>query len=135
MFPEGMDMNALLQQAQAMQAQLQQAQDDLANSVFTGTAGGDLVQAVVTGAGELVGLTIDPSAVDTDDLDLLKEELGDVLLQVALHAEIESEQGTFDINDIFMNMSGAIITFVFMNIYKVIMNKYNKGKMCIINNQ
>mgnify|MGYP001042313764 CR=1 FL=1 len=30
-------------------------------------------------------------AIDTDDLDLLKEELGDVLLQVALHAEIESE--------------------------------------------
>ena len=28
MFPEGMDMNALLQQAQAMQAQLQQAQED-----------------------------------------------------------------------------------------------------------
>ena len=40
MFPEGMDMNALLQQAQAMQAQLQQAQEDLANSVFTGSAGG-----------------------------------------------------------------------------------------------
>ena len=39
-------------------------------------------------------------AIDTDDLDLLKEELGDVLLQVALHAEIESEQGTFDINDV-----------------------------------
>lgn len=31
---------------------------------------------------------------------MLKEELGDVLLQVALHAEIESEQGTFDINDV-----------------------------------
>ena len=73
MFPEGMDMNALLQQAQAMQAQLQQAQDDLANSVFTGTAGGDLVQAVVTRAGELVGLTSDPSAVDTDDLDSLSD--------------------------------------------------------------
>lgn len=39
-------------------------------------------------------------AIDTDDLDLLKEELGDVLLQVAMHAEIESEQGTFDINDV-----------------------------------
>ena len=31
---------------------------------------------------------------------MLKEELGDVLLQVAMHAEIESEQGTFDINDV-----------------------------------
>ncbi len=73
MFPEGMDMNALLQQAQAMQAQLQQAQEDLANSVFTGSAGGDLVQAVVTGAGELVGLTIEPGAVDLDDLESLSD--------------------------------------------------------------
>ena len=39
-------------------------------------------------------------AIDTDDLDLLKEELGDVLLQVALHSEIESEKGTFNIDDV-----------------------------------
>ena len=39
-------------------------------------------------------------AIDTDDLDLLKEELGDVLLQVALHSEMESEKGTFSINDV-----------------------------------
>ena len=31
-------------------------------------------------------------AIDTDDTELLKEELGDVLLQVALHSEIESEK-------------------------------------------
>ncbi|WIY82181.1 YbaB/EbfC family nucleoid-associated protein [Propionimicrobium sp. PCR01-08-3] len=73
MFPEGMDMNELLQQAQSMQAQLQQAQEDLANTVFNGTAGGDLVQATVTGAGELVGLTIKPDAVDVDDLESLSD--------------------------------------------------------------
>lgn len=39
-------------------------------------------------------------AIDTEDLELLKEELGDVLLQVAMHAEMEHEQGTFDINDV-----------------------------------
>ncbi len=39
-------------------------------------------------------------AIDTDDLELLKEELGDVLLQVAMHAEMESEKGTFDIGDV-----------------------------------
>lgn len=39
-------------------------------------------------------------AIDNDDKDLLKEELGDVLLQVALHAEMEREAGTFDMNDI-----------------------------------
>lgn len=39
-------------------------------------------------------------AIDTDDLELLKEELGDVLLQVVLHTEMESENNTFDINDV-----------------------------------
>lgn len=39
-------------------------------------------------------------AIDTDNTDLLKEELGDVLLQVALHSQMESEQGHFDINDV-----------------------------------
>lgn len=66
-------MNDLLAQAQNMQAQLQQAQQDLSNSVFTGTAGGNLVEAVVTGAGELVGLTIQPDAVDLDDLESLSD--------------------------------------------------------------
>lgn len=39
-------------------------------------------------------------AIDTEDTELLKEELGDVMLQVAMHAEMEHEQGTFDINDV-----------------------------------
>ena len=39
-------------------------------------------------------------AIDTDDLEISKEELGDVLLQVALHSEMESEQGNFTINDV-----------------------------------
>lgn len=39
-------------------------------------------------------------AIDKGDLDLLKEELGDVLLQVALHAEMERQLGHFDIADV-----------------------------------
>lgn len=39
-------------------------------------------------------------AIDTEDTELLKEELGDVLLQVALHAEIESEKNSFNIDDV-----------------------------------
>jgi tetrapyrrole methylase family protein/MazG family protein len=35
-------------------------------------------------------------AIDTGDTALLREELGDVLLQVVFHAEMEREQGTFD---------------------------------------
>lgn len=48
-------------------------------------------------------------AIDTDNADLLKEELGDVLLQVALHAEIEREAGNFDINDVIDGICGKLI--------------------------
>lgn len=39
-------------------------------------------------------------AIDTDDTELLKEELGDVLLQVVFHSIMEEEKNTFDINDV-----------------------------------
>lgn len=39
-------------------------------------------------------------AIDTEDTELLKEELGDVLLQVAMHAEMESEINSFTIDDV-----------------------------------
>ncbi len=39
-------------------------------------------------------------AINNDDAYLLKEELGDVLLQVVFHAQIESETGAFDFNDV-----------------------------------
>ena len=35
-------------------------------------------------------------AIDTDDTELLREELGDVLFQVVFHSELEKEKGTFD---------------------------------------
>lgn len=37
-------------------------------------------------------------AIEMNDPDMLKEELGDVLLQVVFHAEIEKEKGVFDFN-------------------------------------
>ena len=37
-------------------------------------------------------------AIDTSDMALLREELGDVLLQIVLHAQMERELGTFDMN-------------------------------------
>ncbi len=39
-------------------------------------------------------------AIDQSDADHLKEELGDVLLQVALHAQMEREQGSFTLDDV-----------------------------------
>jgi len=39
-------------------------------------------------------------AIDNDDTELLKEELGDVLLQVVFHTEIENEKNSFNIDDV-----------------------------------
>ncbi len=39
-------------------------------------------------------------AIDNDDKELLKEELGDVLLQVVFHSIIEEEQDSFNIDDV-----------------------------------
>ena len=39
-------------------------------------------------------------AIDTEDPILLQEELGDVLLQVLFHSEIEQEEGRFDFSDV-----------------------------------
>ena len=72
MIPEG-DMSGLLAQAQAMQEQLLNAQQELAEMQIEGSAGGDLVTATVTGSGELVGLVIKPEAVDPSDTETLAD--------------------------------------------------------------
>ena len=48
-------------------------------------------------------------AIDTDDSELLKEELGDVLLQVALHCEMESEENRFDMNTVVDGLCKKLI--------------------------
>jgi len=90
MFPEeGMpDLNSLLSQAAAMQQQLMAAQEDLANRRVDGSSGGGLVKATVTGTGELVDLTIDPSACDPEDT----ETLADLVVAAVRDASTRAQQ-------------------------------------------
>jgi DNA-binding YbaB/EbfC family protein len=67
------NMQQLMKQAQKMQEQLEAAQAELAEAEVTGTAGGGLVEATVRGSGELMSLTIDPKAVDPDDVETLQD--------------------------------------------------------------
>ena len=48
-------------------------------------------------------------AIDTRNTALLREELGDVLLQVVFHAQMEREEGTFDINDVSNDVCAKLI--------------------------
>jgi DNA-binding YbaB/EbfC family protein len=86
MIPEG-DMSGLLAQAQAMQQQLLDAQRELAEATVEGSAGGDVVIATVSGAGELLGLVIKPEAVDPEDT----ETLADLVLAAVRDATGKSQ--------------------------------------------
>jgi DNA-binding YbaB/EbfC family protein len=66
-------MQQILQQAQRMQEQLMSAQQQLSEAEVTGSAGGGLVTATVSGAGELRALTIDPKVVDPEDTETLAD--------------------------------------------------------------
>ena len=48
-------------------------------------------------------------AIDAKDTKLLREELGDVMLQVVFHAQMEKEKGTFDINDVANDICAKLI--------------------------
>jgi nucleoid-associated protein EbfC len=73
-------MQQLLAAAAAMQNQLMNAQQELADATVEGTAGGGLVTAVVSGQGELVDLTISPTAIDSDDPAETAQILSDLVL-------------------------------------------------------
>ena len=75
-----MDMQQLFAAAQQMQEQLMNAQQALADSEVTGTAGGGLVKATVNGQGELLDLSIQPAAVDTDDAEETARTIADLVL-------------------------------------------------------
>ncbi|MFR7551918.1 MAG: YabN family protein [Acutalibacteraceae bacterium] len=48
-------------------------------------------------------------AIDTDNTALLQEELGDVLLQVVFHSEIERELGHFDFADVVSGIAEKMV--------------------------
>ena len=79
---EGMkDLNALMQQAQAMQQKLQDAQAKMAETTASGTSGGGLVTVALRGTGEITGVTIDDSLLVSGEGEILAD------LIVAAHAD------------------------------------------------
>ena len=76
-----MDLNALMQQAQAMQQKLQDAQAKMAETTASGTSGGGLVTVALKGAGEVTAETIDDSLLVPGEGEILAD------LIVAAHAD------------------------------------------------
>jgi DNA-binding YbaB/EbfC family protein len=67
------DIGALLQQAQAMQQQLLEAQQAAAEEMVEGQAGGGAVRVRVTGGLQFESVSISPAAVDPDDVAMLED--------------------------------------------------------------
>ena len=73
MSDQGFDLGGLLQQAQEMQQRMVDAQAEVASTVVEGESGGGVVKVAVTCALEFRSVTIDPKAVDPDDVELLED--------------------------------------------------------------
>ena len=67
------NLGQMLKQAQKMQADMQAAQERLAEAEVTGQAGGGMVEAVVSGKGELRKVRIDPALVSGEDVEVLED--------------------------------------------------------------
>jgi DNA-binding protein YbaB len=76
MGPGGFDMQQIFAAAQ----QAMSAQQELANSEVTGTAGNGAVRAVVSGVGQLLDVTIDPSVIDPADPAETASTIADLVL-------------------------------------------------------
>ena len=68
-----MGMGNLQRMAMQMQQDMARVQQELETMTVDGSAGGGGVRATVTGKQELVGLVIDPSAVDPADVEMLQD--------------------------------------------------------------
>jgi len=83
----GMNPQKMLQQVQQMQLQMQKAQEELETATVEASAGGGVVKAVVTGKQVLESLTIDPSAVDPEDVEMLQD-----LVMTAVNEALKASQ-------------------------------------------
>ena len=68
----GMNMN-MIKQAQKMQDDLLKMQAEMEEQTYSAQSGGGVVTAVVTGKRELSELTIEPDAVDPEDVEMLQD--------------------------------------------------------------
>ena len=68
-----MDMRKMMKQAQQMQLEAARAQEELAAMEFEASAGGGMVKVVAAGDSTIKSITIDPEAVDPEDVEMLQD--------------------------------------------------------------
>ena len=68
-----MDMKKMMKQAQKLQRDAAAAQQEIAAMTFAASAGGGMVKATATGERAITDITIDPAAVDPEDVEMLQD--------------------------------------------------------------
>ena len=81
------NLNQMMKQVQKMQADMAKAQEELKAETVEASAGGGMVTVKISGDLELRELTIDPEAVDPEDVDMLQD-----MVQAAVNEAIRSAQ-------------------------------------------
>jgi nucleoid-associated protein EbfC len=71
--PQPPNMNQMMKQVQQMQAEMMKAQEGLKDEIVEASAGGGMVTVKVSGELEIKDLTIDPEAVDPEDVEMLQD--------------------------------------------------------------
>ena len=69
----GMNMQQVMKQARKMQEQLAEVQDGLKDIEVSSSVGGGMVKVTATADMKLTSITIDPEAVDPDDVEMLQD--------------------------------------------------------------
>ena len=69
----GGNMQAMMRQAQKMQQDAMKAQEELNNTIFEGTASGEMVKVEISGDFEMQSIKINPAVVDSDDVEMLED--------------------------------------------------------------
>ena len=76
-----------------MQKQMMDAQKQLEETVFTGTAGGGMVTVQVKGTHEVVSVTIDPEALESkDDIEMIQDTIVAALNDASKKIDSESQK-------------------------------------------
>ena len=87
----GINMN-MIKQAQKMQQDMLKMQEEMEAKEYEATSGGGMVTARVNGKHELVSLTINPEAVDPDDVEMLQDMVVAAVNEAMRKAEAEASQ-------------------------------------------
>ena len=88
--PGGMNQAALIKQAQKMQMEMQRMQEEMENKTYSASAGGGMVKATVNGKHELLGLEINPDAVDPEDVEMLQDMVVAAVNEAMRAADVDS---------------------------------------------